>query len=270
MAYILRDEDSAISHYNTSISSQKSIGDVAPRSCNDKGGIESLSAYNEHHTIPNHIGCLPLWQRSCLSLGRHWPCSQRAYRPSCSTFKIVLFTAPQDVDILVNTFYYDAEQIKAIIVDTDDRYFLKPARWRNADYKVLFCRLPGWHARRRCVKVDILVPPSGKLGLPEILASDTPIIYYIPVMPLFALLVMKTQGWRDHRISPRKDLRAKEGGDVVDVDALLDRAAEEDVDYEDECEKYTSEFMDKALVLARTFVRRRGRREKWKAIGFPL
>ena len=175
----------------------------------------------------------------------------------------------QDVDIVVNAFY-DAEQIKAIIVDADDRYFLKPARRRDADYEVLFCRLPGWRSRRRCVKVDILVPPSD-LGLPEILASHTPFINNIPVMPLFALLVMKTQGWWDHRVSFREDFRAKEDGDVDDVDALLDRAADEDVDYEEERGRYTSEYMDKALLHARRFVSvLRGRREKWKAIGFPL
>jgi hypothetical protein len=185
---------------------------------------------------------------------------------------VLPFTAhTQDVDIVVNASY-DAEKIKEIIVETDSRYFLKPARQRDADYEVLFCRLPGWHRRRRCVKVDILVPPSD-LGLPEILASDTPIINDIPVMPLFALLVMKTQGWWDHRVSPREDFRAKEDGDVDDVDALLDHAADEDVDYEVEraSGRYTSEFMDKTLLHARRFVSvLRGRREKWKAIGFPL
>jgi len=178
---------------------------------------------------------------------------------------------PNDIDILVNTSY-DAEQIKEIIVDADDRYFLKRARRRSAQYKVLWCRLPGWRTpHRRCVKVDILVPPCEPLGLPEILASDTPVIENIPVMPLFDLLVLKTQGWWDHRVSPRKDLRAKEDGDVDDVDALLDRAVEEDVDYELVRGRHTSGFMHKALLLARRFVSvLRGRRGEWKAIGFPL
>ena len=132
------------------------------------------------------------------------------------------------------------------------------------------CRLPGWHAYRRSVKVDILT--SGTINLPAILASDTPQINNIPVMPLFDLLVMKTQGWWHHRISPRKDFQEKVKADVVDVDALLDRAEEEGVEYEDEhaAFRHTCEFMEWALLLARRFVRRHRRRGKWRAIGFPL
>jgi hypothetical protein len=132
------------------------------------------------------------------------------------------------------------------------------------------CRLPGWHTYHRRVKVDILT--SGTINLPEILASETYQINNIPVMPLFDLLVMKTQGWWDHRISPREDFRAKVQVDVIDVDALLDRAIEEGIEYEDESAPYrhTYEFMELALVLARRFVKRHRRRGKWRAIGFPL
>ena len=56
--------------------------------------------------------------------------------------------------------------------------------------------LPGWHAYRRCVKLDILT--SGTINPPAIPASDTPQIENISFMPLFDLLVMKTQGWRHH------------------------------------------------------------------------
>ena len=132
------------------------------------------------------------------------------------------------------------------------------------------CRLPGWHAYHRCVKVDILT--LGTINLPAILASDTPQIDNLPVMLLFDLLVMKTQGWWHYHISPRKDFQAKVKADVVDVDALLDRAEEDGVEYEDEravC-RHTCEFVEWALVLARRFVRRRHRRGKWRAIGFPL
>jgi hypothetical protein len=175
----------------------------------------------------------------------------------------------QDIDIVVS--HSDAESIKRVIVDADDRYYLKPPRRRNAPYMILICRLPGWHAYGRSVKIDILLPPSD-LKLPNIESSKTPIIRRVPVMPLFTLLVMKTQGWQDHRESPRKDFRAKEGGDVADIDALLDRAMEEQVSYQDESESYrhTSEFMGRALTLALKFARRHGRWGKWKAIGFPL
>ena len=105
-----------------------------------------------------------------------------------------------------------------------------------------------------------------------ILASDTPNINNIPVMPLFDLLVMKTQGWWRHRISPRKDFQVKVKTDVVHVDALLDRAEHEGVEYEAEraAIRHSCEFMEWALLLARRFARTHRRRGKWRAIGFPL
>ena len=113
---------------------------------------------------------------------------------------------------------------------------------------------------------------SDLINLPAILASDTPQINNIPVMLLFDLLVMKAQVWWHYHILPRKDLQEKIKADVVNVDALLDRAEEEGVEYEDEravC-RNTCEFMEWALVLARRVVRRRHRRGKWRAIVFPL
>ena len=131
------------------------------------------------------------------------------------------------------------------------------------------CRLPGWHAYRLYVKVDILT--SGAINLPAIFASDTSQINNTPVMPLFDLLVMKIQGWWHYCTSLRKDFQAKVKADVVDVDALLDRA-EEGVEYEDEhaAFRHTCEFMEWTLLLARRLVRRHRRRGEWRAIGFPL
>jgi len=74
--------------------------------------------------------------------------------------------------------------IKRVIVDVDRRYFLKNPKSSDAPYKILFCRLPGWHVCRRSVKVDILVPPT-ELNIPNIDSSDTVMIRRIPVMPLF-------------------------------------------------------------------------------------
>lgn len=75
----------------------------------------------------------------------------------------------------------------------DDRYYLEPSRKRGATHQILYCRLPGWKIDPgRRVKVDILVPPT--LGLPDIADTDAVLINNIPVMPIFDLLVMKTQG----------------------------------------------------------------------------
>ena len=185
-------------------------------------------------------------------------------------FRSAYLLPTQDIDIVVS-YGDDPEWIKRAIVDADDRYFLEPSKKRREKYKKLYCRLPGFHAYDRCIKVDILVPPS-ELGLPDVDSFETPVINDIPVMPLFELLVMKTQGWQHHRTSEREDFRAKVNADVTDIDALLDCAIQEDVWYQDEIDsnRLPSEFMDWALTLARMFARRHGRWRKWKAIGFPL
>ena len=149
----------------------------------------------------------------------------------------------------------DPEDIKEQIVEADHRYFLEQSRKRGATYQILYCRLPGWSTdTERCVKVDILVPPT--LKLPNITEDDIFLINNIPVMPLFDLLVMKTQGWWDHRNSTRDDFREKVDDDVSDVIALLESAREEEISYDDEAdeERHSSEFMNHARVLANRFV----------------
>jgi hypothetical protein len=177
---------------------------------------------------------------------------------------------PQDVDIVVSAgdFVFTAESIKERIVEEDDRYFLKPSGQHGATHQILYCRLPGWWTNGRCVKVDILVPPT--LGLPEVQSYDTVIINDIPVMPLFDLLVMKTQGWWDHRISPRADFQAKQNNDVDDINALLDCADTVNLSYDDEIYRHEQKFIDNALILVRRFVQVYRGRGQWRRLGFPV
>jgi hypothetical protein len=208
------------------------------------------------------------------SLGRYRAYPQRVCHHQCSglsSAEELGFT--QDIDILVsteNSDWDDPEDIKETIVREDDRYFLVPSSKPGATYNKLYCRLPGWTIEDRCVKVDILVAPTGKLKLPDILSSDVEIINNIPVMPIFVLLVLKTQGWRDHRKSPRADLRAKEDDDVFDICALLERAEEENISYDEEAYNYSQQFMDRALSLAKKFISFHGTRHQWRALDFPV
>jgi len=205
-------------------------------------------------------------------LGRYRSCS------SCACHFLYHVPHPfiiQDVDIVVTPdFYYyqslDAEELKEAIVEADDRYFLRPSRFASATHRILYCRLPGWKTDRRCVKVDILVPPT--LELPEIISSDVIFINGIWVMPLFDLLVMKTKGWWDHRTSRRPDFLAKESADVSDIDALLGRAKDENISYSDEAEEYRHQdgFMDLARDLSRRFVNVYGGYRRWSNLGFPV
>lgn len=166
---------------------------------------------------------------------------------------------------------FDPEDIKEIIVRADERYYLEQSKKRGATHYILYCRLPGWATDdKRRVKVDILVPPT--LNLPTISRSDTYLIKRIPVMPIFDLLVMKTQGWRDHRTSHRADFRFKENSDVTDIFALLERAKQENVSYVDESNEYrhSQEFINLAHFLVNKFVRVHNKRQKWRALEFPV
>jgi len=180
----------------------------------------------------------------------------------------------QDIDIVVSKETgqgFDAEYIKRIIAGEDDRYYLERSKKRGATHRILYCRLPGWATDdTRCVKVDILVPPT--LNLPLISASETCRISNIPVMPIFDLLVMKVQGWWDHRNSRRADYRAKESADISDVFALLKQAKQENVSYDDEFDegRHSPEFMSRAGILVNRFVNVYGRVRQWRALGFPV
>jgi hypothetical protein len=166
----------------------------------------------------------------------------------------------------------DPEYIKETIRREDARYYLLRSKIPGAAYKKLYCRLPGWSTdKTRRVKVDILVPPS-PLNLPTISASERCFIRNIPVMPIFDLLVMKTQGWREHRDSKRRDFRDKELNDVSDIIALLKRARFENVSFVEEADnsRHSQEFIGRARSLVNRFVRARGRIRQWRAIGFDV
>jgi hypothetical protein len=91
-------------------------------------------------------------------------------------------------------------------------------------------------------------------------------------MPIFDLLVMKLQGWRDHHDSDRAVHRAKERADVSDIFALLECAKQENVSYIDESNEYrhSQEFIGRARTLVNKFVRVYGRPGQWRALEFPV
>lgn len=49
----------------------------------------------------------------------------------------------------------------------------------------------------------------------------------VPIMPFLPMLLLKLQGWADHAISHRIDMRMKQYVDVSDIKELLDIAAKE-------------------------------------------
>ncbi|OBZ77050.1 hypothetical protein A0H81_02983 [Grifola frondosa] len=81
------------------------------------------------------------------------------------------------------------------------------------------------HGRqRRACKVDILIP--GVLNIPHVPDGQEDVINNLPVMPIMPLLLLKLQGWSDHRASPRADMQEKQYVDVEDIKELLAIACE--------------------------------------------
>ena len=116
------------------------------------------------------------------------------------------------------------EEIKKRLVSADPLFFLVPSTNPRNTYKVLWYNLratssylPPLHA----CKVDILVP--GILNIPSM--PKRYVVYApitdIPVMPFITVLLLKLQGWADHRVSYRMDLRSKQHVDVRDIYELL-------------------------------------------------
>jgi len=124
---------------------------------------------------------------------------------------------PNDVDIIVLTDLYGQEEIKALLVSQDSKFFLVQSRNRRATYQILYYSLPS----RGFCKVDVLLP-----GIMDIPAVPRSCITYtrvpgVPVMPLLAVLLLKLQGWTDHRDSEREDFQEKQYTDVDDIKEIL-------------------------------------------------
>lgn len=115
----------------------------------------------------------------------------------------------------------DTEDLKHLLTEADDQFFLVPSRRRSANYEVLWYELPSnRRGRGRQCKVDILVPGDALL-IPDIPSRYIKHKDGLPVVPALPLLLMKLQGWTDHRYSNRRDFQEKELADVEDIEELL-------------------------------------------------
>ena len=116
--------------------------------------------------------------------------------------------------VLTNSF--EQETIKEMIVVKDDDFFLVRSKRPGATYRILYYALKPWGA---WCKVDILIP--GALNVPFVPINLVVHIQDMPLMPLFAVLLLKLQGWTDHRDSEREDWQEKQYVDVDDIMELL-------------------------------------------------
>lgn len=118
--------------------------------------------------------------------------------------------------MIVLTDAFEQEAVKEMVVEKDEDFFLVKSRRPGATYKILYYALKPWGA---WCKVDILLP--GALNIPFVPTNLITRIDGLPLMPLFAVLLLKLQGWTDHRDSEREDWQEKQYVDVEDIEELL-------------------------------------------------
>jgi hypothetical protein len=172
------------------------------------------------------------------------------------------------------TSHYDAEELKNLLVEADRTFHLTRPASEDADYQILWYKLPpSCNGRPRNCKVDILVP--GTMGLPWIRASRIESVLLrntllsLPCMPLEALLLMKLRGWSDHRHSDRSDFQGKIPADENDIDQLLDICVENDVWF-NRATWLSWFFRKNGFRRARAFVNVKGQDERWRQLGFRV
>jgi len=143
---------------------------------------------------------------------------------ACMTYGIT--RVPSDIDIVVLNGGLTTEDIKKRLVSANPLFFLVPSTNPRNTYKVLWYNLraaSSHHRPTHACKVDILVP--GVMDIPTIPKEyivHSPINgVSFPVMPFITVLLLKLQGWSDHRVSRRIDLRDKQFIDVRDIYELL-------------------------------------------------
>ncbi|OCH83898.1 hypothetical protein OBBRIDRAFT_799534 [Obba rivulosa] len=182
---------------------------------------------------------------------------------ACSLYGVT--RTPGDVDLVIFTTEHSLEELKQILCDNDSKFFLVPSMKPFATYKVLWYGYPTY---RQC-KVDVLLP--GIMNIPRV--PDDRIIYQndLPVMPLLPLLMLKLQGWEDHRNHQEMYMRRKQHSDVSDVRGLLKIARQQGVHLADAAHVWIPPLLineTKRRVILWTEKIGSTESTKWKALGF--
>ncbi|TCD70778.1 hypothetical protein EIP91_001809 [Steccherinum ochraceum] len=175
---------------------------------------------------------------------------------------------PNDVDLIVMTSSYTTETLKnTLVAGGGGDFYTRPSKMIGATYRLLFCRIPtsSLFAHKSC-KVDILIP--GIMNLPMLPTSSFVRIDNLPVLPFSALLLMKVQGWSDHRKSERSDYRLKQHQDAKDVNELLAIGKERGERLTPET--LPSDFWLAGMKLIVEYVNVKGGRMSWEELGLQF
>jgi hypothetical protein len=127
------------------------------------------------------------------------------------------------------------------------------------------------HANKDC-KVDILLTGSGStLNLPWIPPEKIEYINYLPVAPFSLLLLLKLQGWEDHRHSSRGDFQWKSRTDATDIDQMLMLMTENGYTLADVNGWVEEDFLTKSEQRVRAFVKTFAwSRDDWRTFGYTV
>ena len=175
----------------------------------------------------------------------------------------------KDVDIIVMTTTYSTEDLKTFVSATPG-FYLRPSQRPGQTYKILFYKLkPTMWANRRSCKVDILVP--GIMNIPHVPPEQIVWVNRLPVLPLIVLLLLKLQGWSDHRASTRSDYQQKQYVDIRDLSQLVVTAAREGVRL-DNATWLPDTFISRGREHFALFLRivRPAQTSYWRDIGFEV
>ncbi|KAI0365375.1 hypothetical protein BV20DRAFT_954333 [Pilatotrama ljubarskyi] len=188
---------------------------------------------------------------------------------SVASYAYGVSRTPNDVDLVVLTRAYDQEELKAMLVQADPKFYLVRSRSIYATYKVL------WYRTEDCTncKVDVLVP--GTMNIPQVppqyIVSKAP--YYLPLMPLIPHLLLKLQAWSDHGAARRLDLRLKQSTDKEDIDKLVNIVLASG----DRLRSPSLGWMPESMVTAATIrlgaylsSRSSARKAQWRSLGFAV
>lgn len=168
--------------------------------------------------------------------------------------------------MVVMTRSHGQEAIKRLITASDSTFYLVSSTNPRNSYKILWHRYPSISRAGLAIKIDILVPPTLNIPFVEphlITTRDS-----LPTMPLLPLLLLKLQGWDDHRLSAYENQRIKKYGYAEDVEELLAIALREGVG------KYDDPWLPSIFTMLgesriSSFVRENpGTRGSWRQIGF--
>jgi hypothetical protein len=177
----------------------------------------------------------------------------------------------QDVDLLcLVPSSFNRRELKEMCTSYHPSFHLTLPKARGARHRVLQYRI---NPELNC-KIDLI--PPGNMNIPRVPTQDVIYRNKFPLMPFYPLLLLKVQGWEDHRLSGKSHMEAKIPQDVEDIFELLalvmlrrsQSQVESGIELNETAWWITEEFKDEGKRRIHDFARKHPEsRDSWKALG---